>query len=92
MDDCIVSFRVGEVAGRLDIGPLAEVEVGSEAEVFGHVGGDSLEDDGFCDLLFGGEFERLDDLEASFGCPVCPFGFDLGLDFPCVKDLMDSLA
>ena len=42
VDDCIVSFRVGEVAGRLDIGPLAEVEVGSHAEVLGHVGEDLL--------------------------------------------------
>lgn len=92
MDDCIVSFLVGEVAGRLDIGPLAEVEVGSDAEVLGHVGGDSLEDDGFCDLLFGGEFERLDDLEASFGHSVGPDGLDLGLHFFGVDDLMDALA
>ena len=33
----MVSFWVGEVAGWLCIGPLAEIEVGADAEVLGHV-------------------------------------------------------
>ena len=53
----MVSFGVGEVAGWLDIGPLAEVEVGADAEVLGHVGDDELCADGVDDLLFGGEVE-----------------------------------
>ena len=57
VDDCMVSFWVGEVAGWLCIGPLAEIEVGADAEVLGHVWEYLVEDDGFRDLLFGGEFE-----------------------------------
>jgi len=53
----MVSFWEGEVAGWLDTGPLAKVEVGADAEVLGHVGEDFLEDDGVDDLLFGGEVE-----------------------------------